>query len=79
MIEKSYMFGENKAFINISTNVYVNLHKRYTALSFHRVCEAIASKYVSFNFILGLENPSDILCKHWSYNYVKDVSLPISY
>ena len=75
--DKSYMFGDNDAVVNSSTNVYAKLHKRHNALSFHRVREAIASKYIDFNFLPGHENPADILSKHWSYNSVKDVLLPI--
>ena len=75
--DKSYMFGDNDAVVNSSTNVYAKLHKCHNALSFHRVCEAIASKYVDFVFLPGHENPADILSKHWSYNSIKDVLLPI--
>ena len=71
------MFGDNESVVNSSTNIHAKLHKRHTALSFHRVREAIASRYVSFNHIPGTENPSDVLSKHWSYNSVKDVLLPI--
>ena len=71
------MFGNNESVVNSSTKIHAKLHKRHTALSFHRVREAIASKYVTFNFIPGSENPVDILSKHWSYNSVKDVLLPM--
>jgi hypothetical protein len=36
-------------------------------LSFHHVCEAIASKYIGFYFLPGADNPADILSKHWAY------------
>jgi hypothetical protein len=39
----SYMFGDNKSIINSSTQPHSKLHKRHNALSFHCVCEAIAS------------------------------------
>ena len=68
--EKSYMFGDNESIVNSSTRLYAKLHKRHTALSFHRVREAIASKYVDFNYIPGAENPADVLSKHWSYSDV---------
>ena len=74
---KSYMFGDNESVVNSSMNVHAKLHKRHTALSFHRVREAIASKFVDFVFLPGSENPADILSKHWSYNSVKDVLLPL--
>jgi hypothetical protein len=64
----SYMFGDNESVVNSSSIPHAKLHKRHTALSFHRVCEAIAAKYVSFNFMPGSENPADILSKHWAYS-----------
>ena len=71
------MFGDNDSVVNSSTNVCAKSHKRHNALSFHRVREAIASECVDFNFLPGHENPVDTLSKHWSYNSVKDVLLPI--
>ena len=63
--EKSYMFGDNKAVVNSSSNLYPKLHKRQNALSFHCVHEAIASKFIHFNYLPSEENPADILSKHW--------------
>ena len=41
--DKSYMFGDNESVVNSSVQVHAKLHKRHNMLSFHRVCEAIAS------------------------------------
>ena len=68
--EQSYMFGDNESVINSSTMVHAKLHKRHTALSFHRVHEAIASGMIKFNFIPGNINPADVLSKHWGYSQV---------
>ena len=62
--EKSYMFGDNESVVNSSSIPHAKLHKRHTALSFHHVCEAVASKYVGFYFLPGADNPADILSKH---------------
>jgi hypothetical protein len=40
------------------------------ALSFHRVQEAVTSKYVTIFHLLGEYNPADILSKHWAYALV---------
>ena len=64
---KSYMFGDNESVVNSSSIPHAKLHKRHTALAFHRVREAIASKYIEFHFLPGTSNPADILSKHWSY------------
>ena len=64
----SYMFGDNESVVNSSTIPHSKLHKRHTALSFHRVREAIASKFIVFHHLPGKDNPADILSKHWSYS-----------
>jgi hypothetical protein len=44
----SIMFGDNKSVVDSSTKIHSKLHKRHTALSFHRVREAVAAKVVGF-------------------------------
>ena len=73
----SHMFGDNESAVNSSRNVHAELHKRHNALSFHRVREAIASRFIDFVYLPGPENPADILSKHWSHNSVKEVLLPL--
>ena len=75
--EKSYMFGDNKSVVDSSSNLYSKLHKRHNALSFHRVHEAIASRYVDFNYLPSEHNPADIMSKHWGYQSVRDLLLPL--
>jgi hypothetical protein len=65
--EKSYVFGDNKTVIDASLTPHAKLHKRHNALSFHRVQEAVASKYVTIFHLPGEYNPADILSKHWAY------------
>ena len=67
VIHTTYLFGDNESVINSSTIPYSKLHKRHTALSFHRVREAKASKIKAFLYITGKLNPADILSKHWGY------------
>ena len=73
----TYMFGDNRSVIDSSTVPHAKLHKRHTALSFHRVREAIASKIVSFIFIPGKINPADIMSKHWGYQQVRNTLRPL--
>jgi hypothetical protein len=68
--EKSYVFGDNKTVIDASSAPHAKLHKRHNTLSFHRVREAIASKYVMIFHLPGKYNPADILSKHWAYALV---------
>ena len=65
---RSYMFGDNESVVKSSTVPDGKLHKRHNMLSFHYVREAIARGFVVFQHIPGVENPSDILSKHWGYS-----------
>ena len=75
--EKSYMFGDNKSVVDSSSKPHSKLHKRHNALSFHRVREAIASKFIVFSFIDGRFNPADVLSKHWGSQQVWALLKPI--
>ena len=74
---KSYMFGDNESVVNSSTTLYAKLTKRHNLLSFHRVREAIASGFVNFIYLPGKKNPADVLSKHWSFDDVRSILLPI--
>ena len=37
------MFGDNESVVNSAAQPHAKLHKRHTALSFHRVRDAIAA------------------------------------
>ena len=56
--------------IDSATIPHSKLHKRHTALSYHRVREAIAAKFIHLHHIDGTINPADILSKHWGYSQV---------
>jgi len=62
--QKTYMFGDNESVVDSSTIPHAKLHKRHTILSFHCVCEAIASGMIAFYYLSGQINPADILSKH---------------
>ena len=68
--DKSFMFGDNKSVVDSGTIPHAKLHKRHTALSFHRVREAIAAGIIGFYFLPGELNPADILSKHWAYQAI---------
>ena len=69
--DQSHMFGDNESVVNSSSRPHSKLHKRHSALSFHRVREAIASKMIRYHHIPGESNPADILSKHWGYPQVR--------
>ena len=66
----AFMFGDNESVVNSSSTPHAKLHKRHSALSFHRVREAIAAKIIRYHHIRSEDNPADILSKHWSHNQV---------
>lgn len=63
----SWMFGDNQSVITSSTIPHSQLTKRWNALSYHRVREAIASGFLRFHYIHSKQNPSDILTKALDY------------
>jgi hypothetical protein len=74
---QSYMFGDNEAVVNSATKFDAKLHKRHTALSFHRVREAIAAKVIRYHHLAGEYNPADVLSKHWAYANVWKLLQPL--
>ena len=51
--------------------------KRHHLVSYHRVKEAIAPKYISFHWKDGKSNPAGILSKHWEFATVWPILKPI--
>jgi hypothetical protein len=70
--DKSFMFGDNKYVVDSSMQVNSKLHKRLKMLSFHRVREATAAGIVTFHFLSGDDNSTNICSKHWGYNQIKE-------
>ena len=75
----TYMFGDNESVVGSAGRIDAKLHKRHTALSFHRVREAIAAGVVAFHHIPGAVNPADILSKHWGYQQVWMLLRPLMF
>ena len=63
----AYMFGDNESVVNSSTTPYAKLHKRRSALCFHRAREAIAARVIAYYHVRSEANVSDMLSKHWGY------------
>ena len=64
VLDKSYMFGDNKSVVTSSTIPHSKLNKRHNALLYNRVLEAIAAKIIDFLHIDGKTDPADVLSKH---------------
>jgi hypothetical protein len=63
----AWMFGDNQSVITSYTVPHSTLNKRHSALSYHRVREAISAQILYFIHIDGKSNPSDILTKFLSW------------
>ena len=59
----AWMFGDNKSVVTSLTIPHSSLGKRWNALSYHKVREAIAGGWLRFEHIPGIQNPADILTK----------------
>ena len=68
--EKCFIFGDNKSVVNSSSLADTKLHKHHIILSFRRVREAITAGVITFKFLVGKDNPDDIISKHWGYQQV---------
>ena len=59
----SWVFGDNKSVVTSSTIPSSTLKKRWNALSYHRVREAVAAGIINVIHMPGTENPADVLTK----------------
>ena len=73
----AYMFGDNQSVVTSSTLPHSGLNKRWNALSYHRVREAIAAGILKFYHISGKLNPADMLSKHIGGHELYELSRPI--
>ena len=73
----TYVFGDNKTTVDSSALPHACLHKRHTALSFHRVREAAAAGILKMYYLPGPQNPANILSKHWGYSQVWGLLQPL--
>ena len=59
----AWLFGDNQLVVTSSTIPHSSLSKRWNALSYHKVREAVAGGWLRFEHIPGTGNPADILTK----------------
>ena len=58
-----WLFGDNQSVVTSSTIPHSKLSKHWSALSYHRVREAIAGSIIRFHYVRSEENHADILTK----------------
>jgi len=63
--EPTMVLGDNESVINSAAIPHSKMHKRWVALSYHRVRCAVAAGIINVHHIAGKKNPADVLSKHW--------------
>jgi len=71
------VIGDNESVINSAAIPHSKMHKRWVALSYHRVRHAVAAGIVDVHHIAGKKNPADILSKHWDLPSVWNAMKPL--
>jgi len=71
------MLGDNESVINSAAIPHSKMHKRWVALSYHRVRHAVAADIVNIHHIAGKKNPADVLSKHWDLPSVWNTMKPL--
>ena len=75
--EKCFMLRDNESVDNSASIPHAKLRKQHMALSFHRVRESITVGVIIFQFLVGNDNPADIISKYWGYQQVWKILQPI--
>jgi hypothetical protein len=73
----AWLLGDNQSVITSSTIPHSQLSKRWCALSYHRVREAVAMGVMHFCKIHGKQNPADIMTKYLGYNEFRPLAEPL--
>jgi len=72
------VLGDNESVINSAAIVpHSKMHKRWVALSCHRVGHAVAAGIVNIHHIPGKKNPVDLLSEHWDLPSVWNMMKPL--
>ena len=67
----------HESVVNSSTIPHSTLSKRWNALSYHKVREAVAGGWIRFLHIPGTQNPSDMHTKPLPWAILKNFVLPL--
>jgi hypothetical protein len=71
------MLGDNESVVNSAAIPHSKMHKRWVALSYHRVRYAVAAGILNIYHVAGKKNPADILSKHWDLPSVWNTMKPL--
>jgi len=74
---RTMVFGDNESVINSAAIPHSRMHKRWVALSYHRVRWAVAAGIINIHHVPSKENAADILSKHWDLPSVWEMMKPL--
>jgi len=71
------VFGDNESVINSAAIPHSKMHKRWVALSYHRVRWAVAAGIINIHHVSSKENAEDMLRKHRDLTSVWEMMKPL--
>jgi len=74
---RTMVFGDNESVINSAAIPHLKMHKRWVALSYHRVRWAVAAGIINIHHVSSKENVVDMLSKHWDLPSVWEMMKPL--
>jgi len=69
--------GDDESVINSAAIPHLKMHKRWVALSYHRVRWAVAAGIIKIHHVPSKENAADMLSKHWDLPSVWEMIKPL--
>jgi len=75
--ERTVVFGDNESVINSAAIPHSKMHKRWVALSYHRVRWAVAAGIINIHHVSSKKNAADVLSKHWDLPSVWEMMKPL--
>jgi len=74
---RAMVFGYNVSVVNSAAIPHSRMHKRWVALSYHRVRWAVAAGIINVYHVSSKENAADMLSKHWDLPSVWEMMKPL--
>jgi len=74
---RTMVFGDNESVINSAAIPHSKMHKRWVALSYHRVRWPVAAGIINVHHASSKDNAADTLSKHWDLPSVWEMMKPL--
>jgi len=74
---RTVVFGDNEYVVNSAAIPHSKMHKRWVALSYHRVRRAVAAGIINIHHVPSKESSTDALSKHWDLPSIWEMTKPL--